>query len=111
MDKITREFDAYNKRQRQLNLPQKTFKQYMQYHRGKSTYKPRAVANPMEATTAVRQSPKVPSGDMFDRFRGARKPEQTYTGDKLLGIATMHKSNSVPVFRKEDAEDIARMRR
>ena len=111
MDKITREFDAYNKRQRKLGLEQKTFKQYMQYRKGRSTYKPRAVKSGLEASTAVRKSPSVPSGDMFDRFCGSRKQEQTYTGDKLLGIATMHKSNSVPVFRKEDAEDIARMRR
>ena len=27
------------------------------------------------------------------------------------GIATMHKSNMVPVFDKESAEDIAKMRR
>ena len=37
---------------------------------------------------------------------------KTYSGErKLLGIATMHKSNMVPVFAKSDAEDIARMRR
>ena len=41
----------------------------------------------------------------------ARPKEKVYTGDKLLGIATMHKSNSVPVFKKEDAADIASMRR
>ena len=34
-----------------------------------------------------------------------------YTGDNLLGIAVMHKSNLVPVFKAEDAIDIARMRR
>jgi hypothetical protein len=41
------------------------------------------------------------------------KPEEkVYSGErKLLGIATMHKSNMVPVFAKQDAEDIARMRR
>lgn len=40
------------------------------------------------------------------------KPEpKVYTGTRLIGIATMHKSNMVPVFRMEDAEDIARMRR
>jgi hypothetical protein len=38
--------------------------------------------------------------------------EKVYSGEmKLIGIATMHKSNMVPVFKKEDAEDIARMRR
>lgn len=35
-----------------------------------------------------------------------------YSGErKLLGIATMHKSNMVPVFSKEDAESISKMRR
>jgi len=29
----------------------------------------------------------------------------------LLGIATMHKSNMVPVFSEEDAEQISKMRR
>jgi len=29
----------------------------------------------------------------------------------LLGIATMHKSNLVPVFSQEDAESISKMRR
>ena len=36
---------------------------------------------------------------------------KVYTGDKMLGIGQLHKSNAVPVFRSEDAEDIARMRR
>ena len=36
---------------------------------------------------------------------------KVYTGDKVLGIATMHKSNAVPVFRAEDAVEISRMRR
>lgn len=36
---------------------------------------------------------------------------QQYTGDNMLGIGQLHKSNSVPVFRKEDAEDQAKMRR
>jgi hypothetical protein len=42
----------------------------------------------------------------------AKKAEMFYSGErKLLGIATMHKSNMVPVFAKQDAEDIAKMRR
>lgn len=111
MDKITREFDSYNKRQRQLRLPVKTFNEYMRIRKGKSAYKPKVVTSGLEATPYSRPSPKVPSaGDGFGRA-GSKKPEQLYTGDKLLGIATMHKSNSVPVFKQEDAEDIARMRR
>jgi hypothetical protein len=34
-----------------------------------------------------------------------------YTGDKLIGIAVLHKSCLQPVFSKQDATDIARMRR
>ena len=39
------------------------------------------------------------------------KPAKVYTGDKVKGIATMHKSNAVPVFSDEQAVDISRMRR
>jgi hypothetical protein len=44
----------------------------------------------------------------------APPPARRYSGERqLLGIATMHKSNMVPVFadNKEVAVDIARMRR
>ena len=39
------------------------------------------------------------------------KPSKQYTGTKVKGIATMHKSNAVPVFSDEEAVDIAKMRR
>jgi hypothetical protein len=38
-------------------------------------------------------------------------PPKIYTGTKVKGIATMHKSNAVPVFSDEEAVDIAKMRR
>ena len=51
-------------------------------------------------------SDKIPVGT------SAKKEPQQYSGErKLLGIATMHKSNLVPVFDVEDAKDIAKMRR
>ena len=45
---------------------------------------------------------------------GSIKESMTYSGERqLLGIATMHKSNMVPVFadKKEHAKEIAQMRR
>ena len=39
------------------------------------------------------------------------KPSKVYTGTKVKGIATMHKSNAVPVFSDEEAVDISKMRR
>ena len=40
-----------------------------------------------------------------------KAPDKVYTGDKIKGIGTMHKSNAVPVFSDEEAHDIAKMRR
>ena len=36
---------------------------------------------------------------------------KVYTGTKMIGLATMHKSNTVPVFTQEAAIDVATMRR
>ena len=41
----------------------------------------------------------------------ALAPPKVYTGTKVKGIATMHKSNAVPVFSDEEAIEISRMRR
>jgi hypothetical protein len=41
----------------------------------------------------------------------ARKESMKYTGTLVKGIATMHKSNAVPVIDEEQMKDISRMRR
>ena len=54
---------------------------------------------------------KIPSLNMW--VKGAvnvRQPQQ-YTGNKILGIGTMHKSNAVPIFTDQEAKDISTMRR
>lgn len=40
-----------------------------------------------------------------------KKEKVTYTGDKMIGIGTLHKSNAVPVFNDSEAKDMAKMRR
>lgn len=40
-----------------------------------------------------------------------KKDSNVYTGSLIKGIATMHKSNAVPVINKEQATDISNMRR
>ena len=58
----------------------------------------------------VRETPHIPS--LNTGFGNATKaPTKVYTGDKIVGIATLHKSNAVPVFHKEDAVEISKMRR
>lgn len=39
------------------------------------------------------------------------KPSPVYTGNKILGISQMAKSNAVPVFNSDHIIEIARMRR
>jgi hypothetical protein len=40
-----------------------------------------------------------------------KRTDTTYTGEKVLGISVLHKSNGVPVFSQEEAIDISKMRR
>lgn len=54
--------------------------------------------------------PRIPSLP-FTGEVCARPADKVYTGDKIKGIGTMHKSNAVPIFTDEQARDIARMRR
>lgn len=107
-EKFLREFREYNQLMKRVGSAQKTLEEYTTYRKGRQVKK--AKGRPLEASTYRRESPKIPSGDMYDTFTASKK-EMKYTGDKLMGIATMHKSNMVPVFKQEDAEDIARMRR
>ena len=61
----------------------------------------------------ARPSPEVPS--MNSRSSTTAKDKaKVYSGERrLLGVATMHKSNMVPVFadKPEEAVEIAKMRR
>jgi hypothetical protein len=41
----------------------------------------------------------------------ARPADKVYTGTKIKGIGTLHKSNAVPIFTDDEAKDIAHMRR
>jgi hypothetical protein len=65
---------------------------------------------PKPMKTYVRETVRHPSlnSGHHDTFA---KPTKVYTGTKMLGIGTMHKSNSVPIFSDEEAVSIATMRR
>jgi hypothetical protein len=68
-------------------------------------------AKPLPAPKAyVRETPYYPSLNS-NHHDCSKKATPTYTGDKMLGIGTLHKSNAVPVFSQEDAVEISRMRR
>ena len=57
-----------------------------------------------------REEPVYKSVDS-DVINTAVPEKKTYTGTLVKGIATMHKSNAVPIIDQEQATDIANMRR
>ena len=56
--------------------------------------------------------PRLPSlnGGM-DMGAATLAPAKVYTGTKIKGIGTMHKSNAVPIFSDQEAIEISQMRR
>ena len=51
------------------------------------------------------------SGTIFYHPTMSKKEEMIYTGDEIIGIAQMHKSNAVPIRGKKQATEVAKMRR
>lgn len=58
-----------------------------------------------------RETQKIPSLNSWVTGAVNVKPTQHYTGDKIIGISQMAKSNAVPVFNTEHIVEIAKMRR
>ena len=124
IERYTVEWRKHNKAMRRANnhsLQYETLDDYISYVRGeyKATVKSRGTYTP--DTSWRRDEPKIPSAmeeaiknGTFNRgcSGGTKKETPKYTGDLIVGIATMHKSNAVPVMRgTKQAEEIARMRR
>jgi hypothetical protein len=64
----------------------------------------------MPKTPPGRETAPVPSQDT-GWVTCVKTQDNEYTGTKVKGIATLHKSNGVPVFSDEEAKDISKMRR
>jgi len=117
--KLEQEWRAYNKQMRKQHCHSAqfdTFEQYLSYVRGE--HKPKKQEQefvPLKRNEPYRRTTKdIPSASTDSFAPCVKKESMQYTGErKLLGIATMHKSNMVPVFadNKEQAKEIAQMRR
>jgi hypothetical protein len=64
----------------------------------------------MPRTPPGRETATIPSQDT-GWVPCVKVHDQEYTGTKIKGIGTMHKSNAVPVFSDDEAKDISSMRR
>ena len=66
----------------------------------------------MPAVHKVQDSSRIPSlNGGVDMTPALKAKEKVYTGTKILGIGTMHKSNAVPIFSDNEAKEISSMRR
>ena len=75
--------------------------------RGRADFQPMKV-RPLQYRGS--DQPQIPSLP-FTGGACAKPQDKVYTGDKIRGIGTMHKSNAVPIFSDQEAQDIAKMRR
>jgi hypothetical protein len=69
--------------------------------------------SPVVTTPYIRDAgPRIPSlNGGKDMAPATKKDVPVYTGTKIIGIGTMHKSNAVPIFSDDDAKAISSMRR
>ena len=70
----------------------------------------KTIADFMPKTPPGRETPRVESQDT-GWVTCVKVKDNEYTGTKILGIGTLHKSNGVPVFSDQEAKDISSMRR
>ena len=126
-----RKHNKHCKRNHMHHFRYDTLEAYIEYRfglkkkldpRDRSLFKPRQVETNWRAEQDADHREKYPSlmeQQMKDgtfntesMSKGTKKEPMMYTGDLIQGIATMHKSNAVPVMKGTDqAKDIARMRR
>ena len=124
IERYTVEWRKHNKAMRRNHnhaLQYATVEDYIAYARGEYKAPERSRGTYTPDTSWHREQPKIPSAmeeaiknGTFNRgcSGGTKKESPKYTGDLIVGIATMHKSNAVPVMRgTKQAEEIAKMRR
>jgi len=68
------------------------------------TVNSRVVVDPRRSTNHI---PSLDTG----KGVAVKKEVQQYTGTECIGVAVMHKSCLQPIFNKQSAEDVAKMRR
>lgn len=111
------EWRKYNKEMRKNythHLQCATLDDYIQYRSGKNKKYKKEFKEYVPPKTYVRNEQEYASlkETPTDSPSACSKPERKeYSGDYLVGIATMHKSNMVPVGKGDDPKNYSTMRR
>lgn len=96
------------KRSKRLGVKPKTLEEYIAYRQGRYKPKLRGTSMPDYKVDKTHREKYKSQNEIGVAF--AKSPN-TYTGTLIKGIATMHKSNAVPIISEEQAHEVARMRR
>lgn len=119
MEKVELEWRRYNKDMRRKHMHNCQFEKlddYVNYIQGtmpkqKRKFKSYEPTKSHERNTTQYPSSTAKTSDSVPTHTPKRE-SQKYTGDLIVGIGVMHKSNLVPIMRGTDeAKDIANMRR
>ena len=106
---------SHNKFLKSIRLAPVSYDEYVDYVHGRAPRTRRTAPEPLKVVDDYRrQVPAIPSLPMSTEGMQnscAKKQPQKYTGTLIKGIATMHKSNAVPVINDEQAREISQMRR
>lgn len=96
------------KRSKRLGVKPKTLEEYIAYRQGRYKPKLRGTSMPDYKVDKSHREKYKSQNEIGVAFA---KAPNTYTGTLIKGIATMHKSNAVPIINEEQAHEVARMRR
>ena len=119
-ENLVEEHRLYNKRMKQAgrHSERMSYEEYVDYVFGKKSTTKQEHMDPTTIKTFTppaprytRQTVQYASLETSSNTIPAQPAKKEYTGTLVKGIATMHKSNAVPVLGEDDATDIAHMRR
>jgi len=104
-----RKHNKWAKQHGMHDLRYNSLDEYINYCLGK--VKPKSEFKPYTPTDSFRREvPKYPSfSSSSGGGSGTKKESPVYTGTLVKGIATMHKSNAVPIINQQQATEISRM--
>ena len=120
-EELERNWRDRNQRLKQMGLKKESYEQFLEwvYGKGKKENKTNIKKQQNTKTIAEKSKSSIRAEQDWANVRSlpttmgacTKKPSPIYTGEKVVGIAVMHKSNLVPIFSQVAAEEISKMRR
>ena len=106
----TKKRKARKKSQKQLRL-EREHQAFIAKMKGSSVSGSTTASKPVRVGSIPTSPANSTTSSISYHSSMAKKEEKVYTGNEIIGIAQMHKSNAVPIRNKKSAEDVAKMRR